>query len=146
MLPRTTACVFLLVFALLSMVTCAEPELANPNFPQLRQSGPGDPESLDAEAAGELISENGCLRLRDIDGGDNYLLIWPYTAEMIADGQGVIVRDDSGASQTFSVGDEMWMSGGETSFSHVKRRVRQPIPSDCIGPYWLVGVSVTSSQ
>lgn len=136
----------LLVIALLSMVACAEPESANPDFPQLRRLGPGDPESLNAEAVGELISDNGCLRLRDIDVGDNYLLIWPHTAEMTPDGQGVRVRDNSGASLSFSVGDEIWMGGGETSFSHVRKRVRQPIPSDCPGPYWLVGETVTSLQ
>ena len=129
------------------MVTCAEPELANPNFPQLRQSGPGDPESLDAEAVGELVSENGCLRLRNIDHGRDRLLIWPHTAEMTADGQSVLVRDNSGATLSFSVGDEMRMGGGETTLSHVQRRVRQPIPSNCLGgSYWLVGEISASSQ
>ena len=83
---------------------------------------------------GELTSDNGCLRVRTIDGAD-YLLIWPNTAEMTADGQGV----RAGVSLTFSVGDEMRMGGGEAKFSHVQKIVQQPIPSDCPGPYWLVG-------
>lgn len=146
MLHRLKAYIPLLAIVLLSMAACSEPESANANFPQLRQLGPGAPESLGAEAVGELISDNGCLRLRDVDGGDNYLLIWPHTAEMTPDGQGVRVRDNSGVSLSFSVGDEIWMGGGETTFSHVQRRVKQPIPSDCPGPYWLVGETVTSSQ
>ena len=101
---------------------------------------------LDALLIGELVSENGCLRIRDIDGRDNYLLIWPNAAEMIADGQGVRVRDNSGASPSFHVGEEMEMGGGEAKFSHVQEIVRQPIPRDCPGPYWLVGeVSTTSA-
>ena len=142
MLHKATVCVSLLAIVLSSMAGCTE--AGNPKFPQLH----GGPVGLDALLIGELVSENGCLRLRDTDGRDNYLLIWSDTAEMTPDGQGVRVRDDSslGVSLSFYVGDEIWMSGGEAQFSHVQEIVRQPIPSDCPGPYWLVGVTVTSSQ
>ena len=60
----------LLVIALLSLVGCTEP--ANPpNFPQVR----GNPDGLDGMLVGELVAENGCLRLRDIDEGVDHLII-----------------------------------------------------------------------
>ena len=139
-LHRTTSHIWLLAIVLSSMAGCTE--AGNPNFPQLH----GGPVGLDALLVGELVSENGCLRIRDTDGRADFLLIWSDAAEMTADGQGVRIRDNSGASLSFSVGDEMEMGGGEAKFSHVQNIVKQPIPSDCPGPYWLVGVSVSSSQ
>lgn len=94
---------------------------------------------LDALLVGELVSENGCLRLRNVDHGTDHLLIWPDTAGMTADGEGVRVRDDSGVTLSFSVGEGMQMGGGEMPLDHVQRRVVHPIPSNCQGPYWFVG-------
>ena len=145
MLHRIASHIWLLGVALLFMMACTQ-ELTNPpNFPQLRQ---GDTEILDRDslAVGELVSENGCLRIRDIDGRPNRLLIWPSTAKMTADGQGVLVRDNLGASLSFSVGNKMKMGGGETPFYHVQEIVKQTIPDDCPGPYWLVGAISASSE
>ena len=137
MLHSAKMCISLLVIALLSMAACTEPEPANPNFPQLR----GGPVGLEAEMEGELVSENGCLRLRGIDGTDydryDYLLIWPNMSEMTADGQGVRLSRNS--EVTLSIGDHIGMAGGVMTPGQVQRRVVQPIPSDCAGPYWSVG-------
>ena len=134
MLHRMTSHISLLGIALLSIVSCTEP--ANPpNFPQLS----GGPVGLEAMIVGELVSENGCLRLRVTYDDASRLLIWPNTAEMTADGQGVRVIDDSGVTVAFSVGDGMQMGGGETKIDHVRKIVVQPIPSNCPGPFWLVG-------
>ena len=63
MLHRKTSHIWLLGTALLSMVACTEPELANPNFPQLREK----PNSyMEALLEGKLVSEHGCLRVRNI--------------------------------------------------------------------------------
>ena len=93
---------------------------------------------------GELVSENGCLRLRVTYDDASRLLIWPQTADMAADGQGVRVTDKSGVSSSFSVGDKLRVSGGETKIEHVQEIVVQPIPSNCPGPYWLVGLEVAA--
>ena len=95
---------------------------------------------------GELVSENGCLRLRriDIDDGAGHLLIWNQTADVTADGQGVRITDEFGVSSSFSVGDKLRMGGGETNLDHVQEIVVQPIPSNCPGPYWLVGLGVAA--
>ena len=139
---RMTLHMSLLGIALLSILACTEP--ANPpNFPQLS----GGPVGLEAMLVGELVSENGCLRLRktDTEDGAGHLLIWNQTADMTADGQGVRITDESGVSSSFSVGEVLQMGGGETKDpDHVQKNVIQPVPSHCPGPYWLVGLEVTA--
>ena len=144
MLHRTKVCISLLVIALLSMVVCSEPESANPNFPQLREA----PNSyMDALLEGELVSENGCLRVRNIEHGSDHLVIWPYDSEMTADGQGVRVRISDGSEAILSVGEEVRIGGGESYLSFLQRRVAQPIPSECLGgSYWVAGEILNSSQ
>lgn len=143
MLYRLTSSISLLGVALL--LACSEAQSSeppNPNFPQMRQ---GDTERLDAMVMGELVSENGCLRVRDIDGRDNHLLIWPHGYEMAADGQSVLIGDDSEA--TLSVGEEVRIGGGEVPLFHVQTLVVQPIPSNCLGgSYWVVGEVSTTSE
>ena len=103
------------------------------------------PVGLEAATEGELVSVNGCLRLRGIDGTDyerhDDLLIWPSMSEMMADGQGVRLSKNS--EVTLSVGDRIRMSGGVAALSHVRNIVAQPIPTDCAGPYWLVGKEIS---
>ncbi len=125
MLHRAKACVSLLAIALLSMVGCTEPEPANPNFPQMK----GGPVGLESYILGELVSENGCLRLRDDTVGKAYLIIWPNFSKMTSDGQGVRLSENS--EVLLSVGDKVMISGGTGS-----DRVHN---SDCPGPYWLFG-------
>ena len=140
MLHRMTSYISLLGIALLSIVACTEP--ANPpNFPQVR----GNPDGLDALLVGELVSENGCLRLRKIDEGIDHLIIWRQTADMTADGQGVRITDESGVSSSFSVGEKLQMGGGETkNLDEVQKSLVQPIPGNCPGPYWLHAFDVAA--
>ena len=95
---------------------------------------------MEAALVGELVSENGCLRLRETNRY-NYLLIWPQMSEMTSDGQGVRISKDSGV--LLSVGDKVLIGGGATPPDHVHTIVAQPIPSDCPGPYWLVGMQIS---
>ena len=85
------SCISLLGIALLSMAACMAQEPTNPNFPQLD----GGPVGLEALLTGELVSENGCLRVRSTDGdGANFLLIWPNMSEMTADGPGCATQQE----------------------------------------------------
>ena len=142
MLHGMTLHISLLGIAVLAIVTCTEP--ANPpNFPQLS----GGPVGLEAEAVGELVSENGCLRLRriDIDDGAGRLLIWNQTADMTADGLGVRITNESGVSSSFSVGEKLRMGGGETrNLDEVQESLVQPIPGNCPGPYWVATFDVAA--
>ena len=140
MLHRMTSYISLLGIALFSIVACTEP--ANPpNFPQVR----GNPDGLDALLVGELVSENGCLRLRKIDEGIDYLIIWHQTADMTADGQGVRITDESGVSSSFSVGEKLRMGGGVTrNLDVVQKSLVQSIPGNCPGPYWVATFDVAA--
>lgn len=120
------------------MVGCTESEPANPNFPQLKKG----PVGLEADLVGELVSENGCLRIREVNGSTStYLIIWPNFSMMTADGQGVRLSENS--EVLLSVGDKVMIGGGTTPPDHVHTIVAQPIPSDCPGPYWLFGRQVS---
>ena len=125
---------------LLSTVACSEP--ANPpNFPQVR----GNPDGLGALLVGELVSENGCLRLRRIDEGNDYLILWHQTADMTADGLGVRITNESGVSSSFSVGEKLRMGGGVTrNLDDVQESLVQPIPGNCPGPYWVANFDVAA--
>ena len=118
------------------MAACKEvggPELTTaPHFPLLRE------ETIVMEAAlkGELVLENGCLRVKSVNGA-GYLLIWPKRHKLTVDGQDIRIIADSGIS--LSVGEEIRIGGGTLSLAHVPTLVEQPLPSDCPGPYWVVG-------
>ena len=146
-LNKVKSCISLLGVALLSMMACADaesPGMTGSNFPRQHQN---INVRLQALLVGELVSENGCLRVRDIDGGDNHLLIWPYSSKMTADRRSVLIGDDSEA--TLSVGEDVRIGGGEVPplLSHVQTLVVQPIPSNCLGgSYWLVGEVSTTSE
>ena len=87
---------------------------------------------------GELVSENGCLRVRNTERDIDHLLIWPHGYEMAADGQGV--RTSNGSEFTLSVGQEIRIGGGQVPLSHIQKSIVRPIPSNCLGgPYWVVG-------
>ena len=40
---------------------------------------------------------------------------------------------------SLSVGEEISIGGGEAPLSEAQTFVEEPLPSDCPGPYWVVG-------
>ena len=112
----------------------------NPHFPQQRD----EPAMvMEADLRGELVLENGCLRTTSV-GGTDYLLIWPHGFKLRVDGPDIRISDDSGVS--LSVGEEVSIGGGEKSLAYVQNVVRQPLPDDCPGPYWIVGEVLGQSK
>lgn len=105
------------------------------HFPQ--QHGEGRSVIYEALLKGELVLENGCIRARTTDGLSDHLLIWPPGFQLSVDGQDVRISNESGVSLT--VGQEIRIGGGELRLAHVQPLVEEPVPSDCPGPYWLVG-------
>lgn len=101
-------------------------------FPQVRE----DRDVPDALLEGELVLKNGCLRSENPTGW-SHLLIWPQRFRLSVDGRDIRIIGDSGVS--LSIGDEISIGGGEVPLYHLQTLVEQPIPSDCRGPYWLVG-------
>lgn len=86
---------------------------------------------------GELIVENGCLRVQP-DGSDtSHLVIWQpdYFA---SNNNGAIEIVDRDGAVVGRVGEQINMSGGEVS-SLDERQLRDRLPANCSGPYWLAG-------
>ena len=133
---RVTTRILTLGIVLLSMVACKEvggPELTpTPHFPLLRE----ETIAMEADHKGVLRLENGCLRSKNANGTD-YLLIWPKRHKLTVDGEDIRIIADSGVS--LSVGEEIRIGGGERPLARVQTLVEQPLPSDCPGPYWVVG-------
>ena len=131
-----TTPILILAIVLLSMVACKDadgPELlTSPYFPQVREDGA----IMQALLEGELVLKDGCLRL-ERTGSSRHFLIWPRRFKLSVDGQDIRISDDSGGS--ISVGEYVGIGGGEVTLRFIRTLVEEPIPSDCPGPYWLVG-------
>jgi hypothetical protein len=106
------------------------------HFPQLdRPLG-----NTDSLVRGELTLENKCLRVSKAKTllGDSFLLIWePNFA--IRKEQGVVQVIDSNTGEVLaSVGDYVEVGGGVAP-ANIEQYLREPLPPDCPGPYWLAG-------
>ena len=88
------------------------------------------------EIRGELVLENGCLRVKDISLGDNFLLIWDPRFSARTE-QGVVQVIDGASGETLvKVGDYIELgNNGSDNISLTK----EPIPEECKGPYLVVG-------
>ena len=64
---------------------------------------------MEALIEGDLVLEDGCLRVDSIHGTDP-LLIWPKGFELTVDGRDIRISNDSGVS--LSVGQEVRIGGG----------------------------------
>jgi len=106
--------------------------LTTPHFPQ---QGERD-YVMEALLEGELVLEGGCLRVKS-EYGEDHLLIWPPGVRLTVDGRDVVISNGSGVS--LAVGEESRVGGGEASLAHAQTFVTEPLPSDCPGPYWVVG-------
>ena len=94
---------------------------------------------------GELTLENGCLRVSKTNtiNGDGFLLIWDTRFSTRTE-QGVVqVIDGSTGEVLASTGDYVEVSGGfVVSSIEVEKALKESIPNECPGPYWVVGESI----
>lgn len=127
-----------LVIILLIVTACSDKSITTsspaPFFPQ--QSDP-KPDFMDALLVGELVLVDSCLRIMDTDD-NNYLPIWPQGFSLRMEKNIIQIVDDMGQIVA-QVGDKLEVSGGEMPAEHITEYSAQPIPSDCPGPYWIVG-------
>jgi hypothetical protein len=106
-------------------------------FPQL---APMDEMPL-ALMYGQLVNEDGCLRVVANEGGESYLVLWPAGAEVIADGETIAIQDASGEILA-KVDQQIGLVGGEYKQQDWVAGLLQPgsgLPEGCPGPYWLTG-------
>ena len=101
-------------------------------MPQLKQR---DVAFMEALLIGELVVEDGCLRVRDVYTDEYTLVIW-QADYFLTDNEGVL--DETG-TVVARVGEMVYMGGGEQRTVD-DAELRQPVPEPCSGgPYWRMG-------
>lgn len=134
-----TACANQATSSPMSIFTPASaPSLGN-HFPQLINTPSAYPDLPLME--GQLALENGCLRVsgvKNIRLGNSFLVIWDSRFSTRTE-QGVVqVVDGSTGEILASVGDYVSIGGGVPTEIDLK----ESIPEECPGPYYLVGHSI----
>ena len=139
------ATVMMVILGIWLLTACApipsavEPEKteAGVYFPQL---APMEEMPL-ALMYGQLVNENGCLRVVAKEGGESYLVLWPAGAVVIAYGDTIAIQDASGEILA-KVDQQIELVGGEYKQQDWVEELLQPgrgLPDECPGPYWLAG-------
>jgi hypothetical protein len=103
-------------------------------MPQLKQR---DTAFMTALLIGELVVEEGCLRIRDIYTGESRLVIW-QADYFLTDNDGVLAILDETGAVAAQVGERVFLGGGEQPALN-EAELRQPLPDSCNGPYWRMG-------
>ena len=107
-------------------------------FPQ-QKAVDGEREVMDALLIGKLVVVEGCLRVNTSYSDTGYLLVWPPDFRLSTENDTIQVLN--GAGQVVArVGDEVDIGGGEVRYlERLDEYVRQQLPPDCSGTYWIVG-------
>jgi hypothetical protein len=93
---------------------------------------------MEALLTGTLLPDDrDCLRVAT-EGGEPYLVIWPYGFTLKADGPALHVLDETGQLAAV-VGSVVSLGGGEIP-QEAYEAGHPDLPDDqCPGPYWIVG-------
>jgi hypothetical protein len=83
-------------------------------------------------ARARLTIENGCIRLGE--GAESSLIVWPSSAELVREGERIVIRDRR-SGDGVAVGDLVEMGGGEHHELN-QTHLTGPVPATCRGPYW----------
>ncbi len=93
---------------------------------------------------GELVLDNGSIRLEYIQSDDSYLLIWPEGYSWHSDGREILI-DDADGQTVAGVGDIIAISGKVTTAAVAAQYLGETLDAQAKGPYWLVEKVVTRS-
>ncbi|MEA3377059.1 MAG: hypothetical protein U9R72_12775 [Chloroflexota bacterium] len=100
------------------------------------------PEGLRVEMSalliGELIEEDGCLRVGDV--GQSNLVIWPYDHTVTAGEDGRLAIRDGNGTVVARLGDVVRLGGGQVPT--VENATPMEVPDHCGGPYWLAASEI----
>lgn len=115
------------------------PEGLNPDpsvhFPQLKMASGT---YMTALMVGELTLEDGYLRVHGA------LIIW-QPDYFVHNNNGTIEIWDRDGKVVGRVGEEIVMGGGEIPFEFVNKLLKEPLPLDTEGPFWLQGTGTRLS-
>ena len=97
---------------------------------------------FDITIKGELALDNGCLRVSGV-GEHSFLLIWDPRFSTRTE-QGIVQVIDSSTGEVLaSVGDFVAVGDGGDLTNPTWMWLKQLIPDECPGPYWVVGDTIT---
>jgi hypothetical protein len=99
------------------------------HFPQLKMRSGSFMEAL---MVGDLTLEDGYLRV------NGTLIIW-QPDYFVHNNGGIIEILDRDGAVVGQVGEEIVMGGGGIPFEHVNKLLKEPLPLDTEGPFWLQG-------
>ena len=95
---------------------------------------------------GKLTAADGCLYVDDSNSDTSYLLVWPPDFTLSIEADSVLLFNGTG-EVVARVGEELSISGGEVkSVRFLDEQVRESLPADCPGPYWIVGDQVGPAE
>lgn len=133
----------LLILCLLFPSTTYAKKIARRNpvifFPQSLPPMSVENESyMMARNIGKLILKDGCLRLGQGET-ESRLLIWPgWFSFDVEDGVIYVMYTRFGTTVArMRIGDTITVGGGEVDDR--PNDLQQPIPKECLGPYWITG-------
>ena len=101
-------------------------------MPQLKQR---DAVFMEALLIGELVVQDGCLRINNENGST--LIIW-QADYYLTDNNSILAILDEKGTVVAQIGEIVYMGGGEQPAVN-EVEMRQPIPKQCSGPYWRMG-------
>jgi len=87
---------------------------------------------------GTLENEGPCIEVTSPEGHETHTLAWPADFHYEFDGTTLIVQDiPLGEARTWKIGEIVEIGGGELMV--LDESVRDSVPEECIGPYWVFG-------
>lgn len=95
---------------------------------------------LSGEIYGEIIEEDGCLRLNSNEGRESYLIIWPPDYSLNTENDTIQIYNAAGQIMG-TIGERVHMGGGEINSLEgvisVDQQLLEELPPNCTGPYWI---------
>ena len=101
----------------------------------------GPREVMEAELVGDLVVRGGCLWVKSLYNDGSYLPIWPPEFTMGLENDLLVILDGEG-NMVGRAGEEIYMGGGMGSENALPDCVREHLPAECDGQFWVVGEGV----
>jgi hypothetical protein len=94
-----------------------------------------------AEVRGKLVETDGCLQVVDQVDQSAYTLAWPADVSAVVAADTVTVTfglvTGNRREVVLHTGEDVHVGGGE--IERLGAQLRQRLPVNCTGPYWVVG-------
>lgn len=111
-------------------------------FPRQKKTE-GERAVMEALTRGTLVLTDNCIRLERGESLANYLLIWPPDFDFTSENGTIKILNGENEIMA-SIGDRVEMGGGEIHLlSQLDKFIQEQIPSQCPGPYWIIGEGFT---